>query len=122
MKKIIYTGIFIDKLPDGITADYNNIPALLHITDKFKPLEKDLRTELLGKRVRIEILGIGNNNRNQVLLTRDDILGYKHITVSYKDDSTPKESKNITKWDKFKEPIIIYGTYGYFNGKGVCYK
>lgn len=119
--KIIYTGIFIEKLPNNIVPAFSNTPKLLHITDKFRPAKNELRHELLGKEVKIEILGIGNNNRNQALLTKDEILGYGHITVSWVDGSTPKESKMIKEWVKFQEPIVIYGTYGYFNGKGISF-
>lgn len=120
--KVIYTGIFIDKLPDNIVPVFSNTPKLLHITDKFKPAKGELRDDLLGKEVKIEILGIGNNNRNQALLTKDEVLGYRHITVSWKDGATPKESKLIDEWVRFEEPIVVYGTYGYFNGRGISYK
>lgn len=95
MSKIIYSGIFFNDLPQNIKADFNNTPRFIYITDKFRPSKEELRQDLLGKKIDVEILGIENNNKNQALLTKDDILGYRHITVSWKDNSTPKESNNI---------------------------
>lgn len=120
--KIIYSGIFFDSLPENIKADFNNTPKFIHITDKFKPSKEELKDSLLGQNINVEILGIGNNNRNQALLTRNDILGYGHITVSWIDGSTPKESKNIKEWTMFENPISITGIYGYYNGKGITVK
>ena len=92
------------------------------MTDKFRPTKEEVKKDLLGKEIKIEILVIGNNNRNQALLTRDEVLWYRHITVSWKDGSTPKESKLINEWTRFEEPIVIYGTYGYFNGRGISFE
>lgn len=120
--KIIYFGIFFDSLPENIKTDFNNTPKFIHITDKFRPSKEQLNNNLLGQKITVEILGIGNNNRNQALLTKNAILGYGHITVSWKDGSTPKESKNIKEWTMFERPINIVGTYGYYNGKGITLK
>lgn len=119
MSKIIYSGIFFNDLPQNIKADFNNTPRFIYITDKFRPSKEELRQDLLGKKIDVEILGIENNNKNQALLTKDDILGYRHITVSWKDNSTPKESNNIKTWNMFETPIKITGTYGYYNGTGI---
>lgn len=121
MSKVIYSGIFFDSLPENIKADFKNTPKFIHITDVFRPSKEQLKDELLGKKINVELLGIGNNSRNQALLTKDDILGYRHITISWANGSTPKESKHIKTWDMFKEPIIITGTYGYYNGKGIIF-
>lgn len=122
MRKVIYSGIFFDSLPQSIKADFKNTPQFLHITDIFRPSEEELKDELLGKKITVELLGIGNNNRNQALLTKDDVLRYRHITISWADGSTPKESKHIKEWNMFEKPIIITGTYGYYNGKGITFK
>lgn len=119
MYKVIYCGIFFDNIPTNIKADFPNTPKYYHITDTFRPAEKELKASLLGKKIKVEILGIGNNKRNQALLTKDNFLGYRHITVSWINGSTPKESKNINNWTMFEKPIVIYGTYGYFTGKGI---
>lgn len=122
MSKVIYSGIFFDSLPEDIKADFNNTPRFIHITDKFRPSKDELKNNILGEKINVEILGIGNNNRNQALLTRDDVLGYGHITVSWKDGSTPKESKHINQWNMFEKPLTLTGTYGYYNGKGITFK
>ena len=121
MSKIIYSGIFFDSLPENIKPDFKNTPQLIHITDVFRPSNEQLKDNLLGKKINVQLLGIGNNNRSQALLTKDNILGYRHITISWNKNSTPKESKYIKTWDMFKEPIIITGTYGYYNGKGIIF-
>ena len=122
MSKVIYSGIFFDTLPENIKSDFKNTPKFIHITDKFRPSKDELKDNLLGEKINVEILGIGNNNRNQALLTKDDVLGYRHITVSWKDGSTPKESKHIKEWTMFETPVNITGTYGYYNGRGITFK
>lgn len=102
---VSYVGIFLPHIDGNLDKDIPN----QHVTLAFKPdAEKfDVLLQHLGKGVEVEVIGYGNDGKNEGLLVNiPDTIPYfgaeqKHITLSI----DPKSSAVKTGFIPFDKPI-----------------
>ncbi len=137
-KKIIYWGVFFSpeeesalvreaaKCGNALTKDVPN----KHITLAFKP-ESIPAWVKWGTKVTVEIIGYGNNGRNEGFLVSfrpaweslSEIKDYvrnkvpaAHITLSLSEGAAAVDTAKL-EYTLLDKPFVIEGTLGYFNGK-----
>lgn len=129
-KKTFYAGIFVDKdeLYGKAEPTLKNTVENPHVTTNFKPDETQLHIDSLGSEAKIFAIGYGDNGKNQGLLVRVeaddpaiqeaiDKLEKPHITLSYSDDSHPKDTVDLD-FEPIEEQFEIDGDYGLFMNGG----
>lgn len=101
-EQVFYAGVFVDReeLYGRTGTKLDNSVDRPHVTTNFQPDETQLYLDSLGSKVRIIVIGYGNNGRNEGLLVSFkadsseiqaalDKIKCPHITLSSSEDSHP---------------------------------
>ena len=130
MKTIIYTGAFIDVATLHKNIDFGSrLETLIenpHVTFQFRP--KTVPAPLFGEKVRVKVVGYGNDGlneglkvevstNNQMLSTMAEEIRVPHITISVSADGKPVDTAKLA----FQpiEPFFLEMTFGAFTPEGV---
>lgn len=130
----IYTGIFFDKeeLLSKVKTAFENkrlerVIADPHVTFAFRP--KTVDTSLFGEKVIVEVVGYGNDGKNEGLFVslhaRNHTvaemakeIAVPHITISVSADGKPVDTGKLS-FEPIPVPFIIEGVFGAFTPEGV---
>ena len=131
---VSYEGIFFDgeavdfihSLEENRLERVNNI---LHCTFKYKPSDKEIFDDIVGKNFDIYIVGYGNDGMNsgfEVVLPSElmkyyinfdennpDVIKIPHITASLSEGAKAVNTKNLI-FKRLEKPIKITGRFGYW--------
>lgn len=131
---VSYEGIFFDgeavdfihSLEENRLERVNNI---LHCTFKYKPSDKEIFDDIVGKNFDIYIVGYGNDGMNsgfEVVLPSElmkyyinfdennpDVIKIPHITASLSEGAKAVNTKNLT-FKRLEKSIKITGRFGYW--------
>lgn len=129
-KKIIYTGLFIDKKTfyDHFSAKLAKEIEYPHATVFFKPKGSEVHQELFGEKAMITITGYGCDENNEGFSVKinaknpalqklcDDIL-VPHITISVSEDGKPVDTGKLEF--ETREQVSLEATFGAFTTGGL---
>lgn len=129
-RKAIYSGVFLSPESKEALADWwpgELLPKTFmhHMTLKFKPSPEEVLSLPLGKDVKLQIVGIGSDEKGQAVAVSTELPvdnPIPHITVAT-DGTSPVYSNELlaagaAPVDMENPPPVLTGTVGIFDGKG----